>query len=191
MIRRPPRSTLFPYTTLFRSEDHLFVPQPDGVRQVLGGLDFDVRNVRVRLQLVGDGFLLRVAVAEVHVVREPPGRPLDGLRSRPATVVVELEPLLAEDRILVRLPAHRNDRKQLSPVKRRVLVGDGDVGQKLVQMDRRNIRHSLLPPLVVSRWVGTVLCPSSIRQTVCGLPSTVLPLTPCKRTARCPRKRSH
>src|SRR5258708_30922008 len=23
MIRRPPRSTLFPYTTLFRSEDHL------------------------------------------------------------------------------------------------------------------------------------------------------------------------
>src|SRR5438874_5767125 len=24
MIRRPPRSTLFPYTTLFRSTDHLF-----------------------------------------------------------------------------------------------------------------------------------------------------------------------
>src|SRR3989442_11834084 len=24
MIRRPPRSTLFPYTTLFRSLDHLF-----------------------------------------------------------------------------------------------------------------------------------------------------------------------
>src|SRR2546430_10708049 len=29
MIRRPPRSTLFPYTTLFRSEEH------DGVRAVL------------------------------------------------------------------------------------------------------------------------------------------------------------
>src|SRR5260221_6803257 len=27
MIRRPPRSTLFPYTTLFRS--HLGIPQPD------------------------------------------------------------------------------------------------------------------------------------------------------------------
>src|SRR3712207_7140055 len=26
MIRRPPRSTLFPYTTLFRSEDHRVVP---------------------------------------------------------------------------------------------------------------------------------------------------------------------
>src|SRR5256886_13110084 len=24
MIRRPPRSTLFPYTTLFRSPDHIF-----------------------------------------------------------------------------------------------------------------------------------------------------------------------
>src|SRR3712207_8991186 len=32
MIRRPPRSTLFPYTTLFRSED------PFGPRQQLDGL---------------------------------------------------------------------------------------------------------------------------------------------------------
>src|SRR2546430_4003409 len=28
MIRRPPRSTLFPYTTLFRSPFHTPVPQP-------------------------------------------------------------------------------------------------------------------------------------------------------------------
>src|SRR3712207_8138164 len=30
MIRRPPRSTLFPYTTLFRSvvDDDVYVPQP-------------------------------------------------------------------------------------------------------------------------------------------------------------------
>src|SRR2546422_7124032 len=28
MIRRPPRSTLFPYTTLFRSRDHEGVAQP-------------------------------------------------------------------------------------------------------------------------------------------------------------------
>src|SRR5260370_2833934 len=26
MIRRPPRSTLFPYTTLFRSFQHIFLP---------------------------------------------------------------------------------------------------------------------------------------------------------------------
>src|SRR2546430_8325589 len=29
MIRRPPRSTLFPYTTLFRSDDFLSVPHDD------------------------------------------------------------------------------------------------------------------------------------------------------------------
>src|SRR3712207_8236244 len=28
MIRRPPRSTLFPYTTLFRSDSHQFAPIP-------------------------------------------------------------------------------------------------------------------------------------------------------------------
>src|SRR2546430_11499966 len=33
MIRRPPRSTLFPYTTLFRSESRLVrIPLADGVR---------------------------------------------------------------------------------------------------------------------------------------------------------------
>src|SRR3712207_7914239 len=32
MIRRPPRSTLFPYTTLFRSIDDLFETIPEGVR---------------------------------------------------------------------------------------------------------------------------------------------------------------
>src|SRR2546426_7247580 len=30
MIRRPPRSTLFPYTTLFRSRLRAPVPRPDG-----------------------------------------------------------------------------------------------------------------------------------------------------------------
>src|SRR3712207_8684334 len=29
MIRRPPRSTLFPYTTLFRSDDELAAEHPD------------------------------------------------------------------------------------------------------------------------------------------------------------------
>src|SRR3989475_9104708 len=39
MIRRPPRSTLFPYTTLFRSVTY---PGPDG--QVGTAADFTVRN---------------------------------------------------------------------------------------------------------------------------------------------------
>src|SRR2546430_11082927 len=34
MIRRPPRSTLFPYTTLFRSHDADFAVAGDGITQV-------------------------------------------------------------------------------------------------------------------------------------------------------------
>src|SRR3712207_8093208 len=37
MIRRPPRSTLFPYTTLFRSEDRLLVVDDRGPVAVLFG----------------------------------------------------------------------------------------------------------------------------------------------------------
>src|SRR2546430_13210027 len=37
MIRRPPRSTLFPYTTLFRSvDDERRVPPPDGHASLAG-----------------------------------------------------------------------------------------------------------------------------------------------------------
>src|ERR1019366_9893620 len=32
MIRRPPRSTLFPYTTLFRSRRHVLRPRDHGLR---------------------------------------------------------------------------------------------------------------------------------------------------------------
>src|SRR3712207_8074713 len=37
MIRRPPRSTLFPYTTLFRSQDDkvLFILEPNEVTRLL------------------------------------------------------------------------------------------------------------------------------------------------------------
>src|SRR6266542_1009419 len=40
MIRRPPRSTLFPYTTLFRSQERL-VPDPCGA-----GVEDAVRGIR-------------------------------------------------------------------------------------------------------------------------------------------------
>src|SRR3712207_7139588 len=62
MIRRPPRSTLFPYTTLFRSHrggpahgeaERARHARPveeridrDGVRSRLGGLEIDVREAR-------------------------------------------------------------------------------------------------------------------------------------------------
>src|SRR3712207_7920851 len=48
MIRRPPRSTLFPYTTLFRSD--LRVPAPGQAAKVamLGVLDWARRGLVVR-----------------------------------------------------------------------------------------------------------------------------------------------
>src|SRR3712207_8723502 len=39
MIRRPPRSTLFPYTTLFRSQDRVFGDPREDVRRDQGGED--------------------------------------------------------------------------------------------------------------------------------------------------------
>src|SRR2546422_11306910 len=49
MIRRPPRSTLFPYTTLFRSRDPLAIRRPDGIDAATGvvGDPGDARPVRV------------------------------------------------------------------------------------------------------------------------------------------------
>src|SRR5258708_18678276 len=55
MIRRPPRSTLFPYTTLFRSESDIFelialkvecvqVHQPARERAVFHGIDAEVEH---------------------------------------------------------------------------------------------------------------------------------------------------
>src|SRR5260370_10116305 len=56
MIRRPPRSTLFPYTTLFRSEAPRFQPWLD-VEAALAGLtiipaempDSSIRGMRIGL----------------------------------------------------------------------------------------------------------------------------------------------
>src|SRR5260221_5311448 len=49
MIRRPPRSTLFPYTTLFRSER----VRHDQTTRYVGNVDVSVptRNCRVSVQL--------------------------------------------------------------------------------------------------------------------------------------------
>src|SRR2546425_11468197 len=41
MIRRPPRSTLFPYTTLFQAHVGYVFAQPDRVYQVSVGIEFD------------------------------------------------------------------------------------------------------------------------------------------------------
>src|SRR2546426_1198414 len=49
MIRRPPRSTLFPYTTLFRSEYFALTDHTPSVR-VANGLDVD--RLRKQLEVV-------------------------------------------------------------------------------------------------------------------------------------------
>src|SRR3712207_8975551 len=63
MIRRPPRSTLFPYTTLFRSAAHARARRDDGGAQLVprGGseldgrprADLDAHHVRVEHQRLG------------------------------------------------------------------------------------------------------------------------------------------
>src|SRR3712207_8896302 len=68
MIRRPPRSTLFPYTTLFRSQGAADQVVPHEAEAVLAG-----RAEQVQLQALVDGH-----AAEVHRHR---GRALGGGRA--------------------------------------------------------------------------------------------------------------
>src|SRR2546428_9443861 len=63
MIRRPPRSTLFPYTTLFRSKDAL-----------LEKLKSNLQEVRARggeLHVLADQDTRMVAGEGIHVIRMP------------------------------------------------------------------------------------------------------------------------
>src|SRR3712207_7437120 len=85
MIRRPPRSTLFPYTTLFRSQvaDERRV-EPSGEEQ---------RDAEEHLQ--------------VHGAREDPGEPQDGAVVRPSGG--HAEERVSEDRKSTRLnSSHAN-----------------------------------------------------------------------------------
>src|SRR2546422_2576382 len=52
MIRRPPRSTLFPYTTLFRSR--AFDPHPDSILRLLARRD--VRAATDQLKIIIDSY---------------------------------------------------------------------------------------------------------------------------------------
>src|SRR5258708_28694217 len=55
MIRRPPRSTLFPYTTLFRSVQFVDIVVREG-RQILLGPDIEVRPALQELLLAEPPF---------------------------------------------------------------------------------------------------------------------------------------
>src|SRR3712207_8051944 len=77
MIRRPPRSTLFPYTTLFRSEDRAGldaheVADRDGLGAVVGrGLGAPLRE---GLLYRGVDFRLRRNGAQQHAAQTQIGR---------------------------------------------------------------------------------------------------------------------
>src|SRR5260370_25638150 len=78
MIRRPPRSTLFPYTTLFRSVGDHHVPGAGRVARVLGG----------SLDEAG-----RIASGQ-RLLDSAVGRDRFGDRKRPLLVLAD-EPLLS------------------------------------------------------------------------------------------------
>src|SRR2546426_7523713 len=73
MIRRPPRSTLFPYTTLFRSPAD--VAQPQLARDLARGLDVGLQDRALRVFLSG-------VASRVHVDR---GERLGRLEDRKST----------------------------------------------------------------------------------------------------------
>src|SRR6266567_5716159 len=91
MIRRPPRSTLFPYTTLFRSRH---VRRPDAVARVHAGVLGDACAARhaaavsvllphgPSLPLLRRHALVRVHVAGRHRRRGPPVSPRTGVLRR-------------------------------------------------------------------------------------------------------------
>src|SRR5690349_23297140 len=73
MIRRPPRSTLFPYTTLFRSPGASLrsvgrrTALPEGGRAVLGGEDQAGRGGAARLTLRRDRKSTRLNSSHVEI----------------------------------------------------------------------------------------------------------------------------
>src|SRR3712207_8983080 len=71
MIRRPPRSTLFPYTTLFRSAAHYFFV--DGFAEA-----GTPENVLARLEGTADGDKAFLLMAHYDSVSTAPGAGDDG-----------------------------------------------------------------------------------------------------------------
>src|SRR6266513_5380506 len=56
MIRRPPRSTLFPYTTLFRSQHHVCRAFGGGRRPVVQGTGRDRKSTRLNSSHVSSSY---------------------------------------------------------------------------------------------------------------------------------------
>src|SRR5687767_15407825 len=68
MIRRPPRSTLFPYTTLFRSDDSYYAAQRDYVE---GAEEDETRNREFLELLISQrrGLFFKIPVEQEEELR--------------------------------------------------------------------------------------------------------------------------
>src|ERR1035438_10666527 len=84
MIRRPPRSTLFPYTTLFRSEDYL---ESDYLRSLLVGKRPDL--IVLDPPRAGIGKAVARSLAKLGAPR------VRYVSCDPATLARDIAPLLA------------------------------------------------------------------------------------------------
>src|SRR2546430_4344569 len=75
MIRRPPRSTLFPYTTLFRSREAVEAPQAEALarREALATLDRALETIDVT----------RRAVLVLHEIEEMTAPAIAGILQIP------------------------------------------------------------------------------------------------------------
>src|SRR6266498_6062526 len=117
MIRRPPRSTLFPYTTLFRSLGRI---RPDGRLEVLGRRDDLVISGGVSVQpaevemVLGD----HPAVAEVAVAGVPDAQWGQRLVAYVVPEDMRRPPSLEE------LRAHARDRLATAKAPRELVVMD-------------------------------------------------------------------
>src|SRR5688572_31830645 len=65
MIRRPPRSTLFPYTTLFRSVEAGALQQSDFQSRLTGLFEFEAQTRNPPLKLV------QIAATDYHLSEFP------------------------------------------------------------------------------------------------------------------------
>src|SRR2546430_10587258 len=78
MIRRPPRSTLFPYTTLFRSISGLTAQHPESARQEILLAEDNAVNQKLMLHLLEKrGYLVTLAVDGLQALEECKRRKFD------------------------------------------------------------------------------------------------------------------
>src|SRR3712207_8505128 len=81
MIRRPPRSTLFPYTTLFRS----LLAEAPYANRILFGTDSWLARLRLADEHYWQYFASRLSEAEFQWITEDTPRLFLGLRSEEHT----------------------------------------------------------------------------------------------------------